>query len=261
MLNQTSGLDKDGFIENLYSPKNIAPEFQDAVNAVIDSLLSDLPNQIDGIYLYGSVPRGTAIIGSSDLDVSIVLTTPIGQKEKGVFKLLSDTIPKAYPQVSKLDIDPGFLRDVLQPTEKYHWHFWIKHCCCCVWGNDLSNEFSLYKPSIEIAQALNGDLSTFLEQMSPSFQTMAGGDVAKVIGKKLVRAAYYFVAEQDGSWYTNLSQCAEAANRYYSNQSDDIELAYQYALGNLISKTEAFELYERLSKELIREQVNRLVNG
>ena len=90
---------------------------------------------------------------------------------------------------------------------------------------------------------------------------MAGGDVAKVIGKKLVRAAYYFVAEQDGSWYTNLSQCAEAANRYYSNQSDDIELAYQYALGNLISKTEAFELYERLSKELIREQVNRLVNG
>lgn len=35
------------------------------------------------------------------------------------------------------------------------------------------------------------------------------------------------------------------------NQSDDIELAYQYALGNLISKTEAFELCERLSKELV----------
>ncbi|WP_050053058.1 nucleotidyltransferase domain-containing protein [Vibrio coralliirubri] len=253
MQKQDKGLDKDGFIQNIYSPKNIAPEFQEVVTAVVDLLLKELPDQIDGIYLYGSVPRGTAIVGSSDLDVSIVLTTPIGQKEKGVFKLLSDTIPKAYPQVSKLDIDPGFQRDVLQPTEKYHWHFWIKHCCCCVWGNDLSNEFPLYKPSIEIAQALNGDLSTFLEQMSPSFQALAGGDVAKVIGKKLVRAAYYFVAEQDGSWYTNLSQCAEVAKRYCPNQSDDIELAYQYALGNLISKTEAFELYKRLSKELIRE--------
>ncbi|MGR5001838.1 nucleotidyltransferase domain-containing protein [Vibrio celticus] len=245
------GLDKDGFIKNLYSPKNIAPEFQEVVIAVVDSLLSELPEQIYGIYLYGSVPRGTAIVGRSDLDVSIVLTTPIGPKERRVFKHLSDTIPEAYPQVSKLDIDPGFLRDVLQPTEKYHWHFWLKHCCCCIWGKDLSTELPLYKPSIEIAQALNGDLPTFLEQMSLSFKTMADGDIAKVIGKKLVRAAYYFVAEKDGSWYTNLSQCAAVAKRYYSNQSDDIELAHQYALGNLISKTEAFELYERLSKKLV----------
>ena len=74
------GLDKDGFIQNLYSPKNIAPEFQGVVNAVIDSLLSELPNQIDGIYLYGSVPRGTAIVGCSDLDVSVVLATPVGQR-------------------------------------------------------------------------------------------------------------------------------------------------------------------------------------
>ena len=81
MLNQTRGLDKDGFIENLYSPRNIAPEFQEVVSVVVDSLLSDLPNQIDGIYLYGSVPRGTAVVGRSDLDVSIVLNTPIGQKE------------------------------------------------------------------------------------------------------------------------------------------------------------------------------------
>ncbi|PTP15587.1 nucleotidyltransferase [Vibrio sp. 10N.286.51.C3] len=251
MLNQTRGLDKDGFIENLYSPKNIAPEFQGVVNAFIDSLLSELPEQIYGIYLYGSVPRGTAIVGRSGLDVSIVLTTPIGPKERRVFKHLSDTIPEAYPQVSKLDIDPGFLRDVLQPTEKYHWHFWLKHCCCCIWGKDLSTELPLYKPSIEIAQALNGDLPTFLEQMSLSFKTMADGDIAKVISKKLVRAAYYFVAEKDGSWYTDLSQCASVAKRYYPKQSDDIELAHQYALGNLISKTEAFELYERLSKKLV----------
>ncbi|WP_299138429.1 nucleotidyltransferase domain-containing protein [uncultured Vibrio sp.] len=247
------GLDKDGFIQNLYSYKNIAHEFQGVVNAVIDSLLSELPNQIDGIYLYGSVPRGTAVVGRSDLDVSIVLNTPISQRERRVFQHLSDTIPKAYPQVSKLDIDAGFLSEVLQPQEKFHWQFWLKHCCCCIWGNDLSIEFPRYKPSNEIAQALNGDLSVFLEQMTSSFETMADADVTKVIGKKLVRAAYYFVAEKDGSWCTDLSQGAAVAKRYYPNQSDDIELAYQYALGNFTSKTEAFELYERLSKELIRE--------
>ena len=45
------GLDKDGFIQNLYSPKNIAPEFQEVVSAVVDSLLRELPGQVDGIYL------------------------------------------------------------------------------------------------------------------------------------------------------------------------------------------------------------------
>ncbi len=247
------GLDKDGFIQNLYSPKNIATEFQEVVSAVVDSLLRELPGQVDGIYLYGSVPRGTAIVGRSDLDVSIVLATPVGQREKEVFNLLSDTMPQTYPQVTKLDIDPGSVSEVLLSNEEFHWQFWLKHCCCCIWGNDLSIKFPQYKPSNEIAQALNGDLSTYLKQMTPNFKTMTDADVVKVIGKKLVRATYYFVAEQDGSWYTNLSQCAEVAKRYYPNQSDDIELAHQYALGNLISKTEAFELYERLSKKLIRE--------
>ena len=250
MLNQSRGLDKDGFIENLYSPRNIDPEFQEVVSAVVDSLLSDLPNQIDGIYLYGSVPRGTAVVGHSDLDVSIILNTPINPKEKRVFQHLSDIIPKAYPQVSKLDIDPSFLSEVLQPQEKFHWQFWLKHCCCCIWGNDLSIDFTRYKPSREIAQALNGDLSTFLEQMSPAFKTMTDADAAKVIGKKLVRAAYYFVAEKDASWHTNLSQCTAVAKRYYPKQSDDIELAHQYALGQLTSKVKALELYERLSKNL-----------
>ncbi|MEZ8348619.1 nucleotidyltransferase domain-containing protein [Vibrio splendidus] len=253
MQDQTRGLDREGFIQNMYSPKNIAPEFQDVVSAVVDWLLRELPGQVDGIYLYGSVPRGTAIVGRSDLDVSIVLATPVGLREKEVFNLLSDTIPQTYPQVTKLDIDPGSLSEALQSNEEFHWQFWLKHCCCCIWGNDLSTKFPRYKPSNEIAQALNGDLSTFLKQMTPNFKTMTDADVVKVIGKKLVRATYYFVAEQDGSWYTNLSQCAAVAKRYYSNQSDDIELAHQYALGNLISKTEAFELYERLSKELIRE--------
>ena len=253
MQEKSRGLDREGFIQNLYSPKNIAPVFQDVVLAVVDSLLRELPGQVDGIYLYGSVPRGTAIVGSSDLDVSIVLATPVGQREKEVFNRLSDTIPQIYPQVTKLDIDPGSLSEVLQPSDVFHWQFWLKHCCCCIWGNDLSIKFPRYKSSNEIAQALNGDLSTFLKQMTPSFKTMADTDVAKVIGKKLVRAAYYFVAEKDGSWYTDLTLCAAVAKRYYPNQSDDIELAYQYALGNLISKTEAFELYERLSKELTRE--------
>ncbi|WP_347360590.1 nucleotidyltransferase domain-containing protein [Vibrio vulnificus] len=251
MQEQDRGLDKRGFILNAYSPTHIQPEFKTVVDAVVAELLFQLPDQIDGIYLYGSVARGNAVAGHSDLDISIVLKTLISHAQRAIFQTISTAIAKTYPQVSKLDIDPGYLNDILTPQERYHWQFWLKHCCCCIWGNDLSVQFPPYKPSLEIALALNGDLPSFLQQMAPSFADMSEANIAKVLGKKLVRAAYYFVAENDGSWYTDLSQCIRVAKEYYPHQSDDLELAYQFALGNLTSKSDAFALYRRLSQAIM----------
>lgn len=169
MQEQDRGLDKQGFILNAYSPTHIQPEFKTVVDAVA---------------------------GHSDLDISIVLKMPISHTQRAIFQTISAAIATAYPQVSKLDIDPGYLNDILTPQERYHWQFWLKHCCCCIWGNDLSVQFQPYKPSLEIALALNGDLPHFLQQMAPSFADMSEANIAKVLGKKLVRAAYYFVAEK-----------------------------------------------------------------
>lgn len=248
MHKRDNGLDAQGFIRNDCSPENIQIEFQPVVEVVVGELITQLPKQIDGIYLYGSVPRGTAMLGHSDLDVSVILTAPVSQNELGIFNKLSSSIPKAYPQISKLDIDPGERHRVLDPKEKYHWQFWLKHCCCCIWGNDLSKELVSHKPSFEIAEALNGDLAVFFEQMSGRFAQMSDKAVAKVIGKKLIRAAYYFVAEKDGSWYINLPECVEVARKYYPNQHQDIDLAYQCAIGNIASKIDAIALYQRLSQ-------------
>ncbi|WP_104041960.1 nucleotidyltransferase domain-containing protein [Vibrio hyugaensis] len=248
------GLDAQGFIRNVCSPENIQAEFQPVIDAVVAELLKYLPEQIDGIYLYGSVPRGNATVGFSDLDVSVILTTPVSQHEMQIFSKLSASIPKAYPQVSKLDIDPGYLHRVLELQEKYHWQFWLKHCCCCIWGNDLSKGFMPHKPSPEIAYALNGDLAVFLDQMRVRFSQMSEKAVAKTIGKKLIRAAYYFVACKDGSWYTSLPECVEVAKKHYTSQHKDIDLAYQCAIGKITSKTDAIVLYQRLSQRIISLQ-------
>lgn len=209
-----------------------------------------LPEQIDGIYLYGSVPRGEAVLGRSDLDVSIILNTPITELEKRVFQEISTTVPHIHPEISKIDIDPGYLNTIQKPEEFYHWQFWLKHCCCCVWGNDRAVSFVKHQPKLEIALALNGDLHAFLNQMADSFSKMDDKAVAKIIGKKLVRAAYYFIATRDRSWYTDLAQCAQAAKQYYPDQQHDIELAYLFACGKLTSKPDAIELYQRLSGKI-----------
>lgn len=250
MHNEDTGLDEQGFIRNDYSVDKIQPEFKPAIDSVVQQLTQQLPGQIDGIYLYGSVPRGTAVVGRSDLDVSIILNKPITDSEKRVFQEISNAIPDIHPEISKIDIDPGYLNTIQKPEELYHWQFWLKHCCCCVWGNDRAVSFVKHQPKLEIALALNGDLHSFLDQMADSFSKMDDKAVAKIIGKKLVRAAYYFIAEKDGSWYIDLAQCAQAAKKHYPDQQDDIELAYSFARGKLTSKADAIKLYQRLSGKI-----------
>jgi hypothetical protein len=250
MHNEDIGLDEQGFIRNDYSVDKIQPEFKPVVDSVVQQLTQRFPEQIDGIYLYGSVPRGTAVVGRSDLDVSIILNTPITESEQRVFQELSTAIPDRHPEISKIDIDPGYLNNIQKPEELYYWQFWLKHCCCCVWGNDRAISFVKHQPKLSVALALNGDLSVFLDQMAGSFSKMDDEAVAKIIGKKLVRAAYYFIAAKDGSWYIDLSQCTQAAKEYYPNQQHDIELAYLFASGALTSKTDAMKLYQRLSGKI-----------
>ncbi len=250
MHNEDTGLDDQGFIRNDYSVDKIQPEFKRVVDSVVQQLTQRLPEQIDGIYLYGSVPRGTAAVGRSDLDVSIILNAPITESSKRVFQEISNAIPDIHPEISKIDIDPGYLNTIQKPEELYHWQFWIKHCCCCVWGNDRAASFVKHQPKLEIARALNGDLPAFLDQMADNFSKMDDKAVAKIIGKKLVRAAYYFIAVKDGSWYIDLAQCGQAAKKHYPNQQHDIELAYLFARGKLTSKADAIELYQRLSDNI-----------
>ncbi|UTV29956.1 nucleotidyltransferase domain-containing protein [Photobacterium atrarenae] len=245
-----NGLDEQGFIQNVYSPEYIQPEFQSVVESVVNELRRRLPNQIDGIYLYGSVPRGNAVLGKSDLDLSLVLKRPIIESDREVFKYISLSLPQSHPEISKLDIDPGCVGEVMQPQEIYHWQFWLKHCCCFIWGNDLSQQFPRQRPSIEIANALNGDLLEFRDQIEGRMEAMHADEVSKVIGKKLLRAAYYFVAEKDGSWYTDLGQCYQVAARYYPHLSDELKMTYELASGYYSSKEDAIQLLEQLSQKL-----------
>ena len=251
MHNEDTGLDEQGFIRNDYSVDKIQPEFKPVIDSAVQQLTQRLPGQIDGIYLYGSIPRDTAVVGRSDLDVSIILNTPITDSEKRVFQEISNAIPNRHPEISKIDIDPGYLNTIQKPEELYYWQFWLKHCCCCVWGNDRAISFVKHQPKLEIALALNGDLPAFLDQMADSFSKMDDKGVAKIIGKKVSKGSILFLSQQKtGGWYIDLAQCTQAAKKHYPDQQDDIELAYLFARGKLTSKADAIELYQRLSGKI-----------
>lgn len=68
------GLDQDGFIERegslLLVPRAFAPVMAAAKTVILSAFA---PGRLHSAYLYGSVPRGTAVPGVSDLDLLLAL--------------------------------------------------------------------------------------------------------------------------------------------------------------------------------------------
>ncbi len=68
------GLDLDGFIEREGALERVPRTFQPVVDTAKSAIVSAFgPERLHSAYLYGSIPRGTAVPGVSDLDVLLVL--------------------------------------------------------------------------------------------------------------------------------------------------------------------------------------------
>ncbi|MFB9216396.1 nucleotidyltransferase domain-containing protein [Vibrio sinaloensis] len=226
------GLDEGGYIAPAYSVSHIATEFVGVVQSTLQRLEQCFPEQIHSVYLYGSVARGDAIPELSDLDLSLVFHQPLEQETRIQLAELAREISDEFSVITKLDFDPGHLAEVLADCEEYRWQFWLKHCCCCLWGEDLSTRFRRHKPSVKLANALNGDLAAVLtETLSQLPLNQTQPLPAKVIAKKLLRSAYLLVADKDQSWLTDLRQIAQALKRFYPDDVTSIDIALDLALG------------------------------
>ncbi|WP_159737513.1 phosphotransferase [Vibrio atypicus] len=253
LFNQRNGLDNQGYIDNPYSVTNIQAPFQPLVDTVLAALLSEFPNQLHSIYLYGSVPRGNAIPYRSDLDLSVVFHQPLTPDAAKRLTQLSETLALQFPVVSKIDFDPGHVQEVMHEQEEYRWQFWLKHCCCCVWGDDLALNFRRYKPSVQIAWQLNEDLASVLGKVRRALDDGLGKAEAKVMAKKLLRSAYLLVAEKNGSWLNDLGSMAEVVRQFYPDDVTSIELTLALAKGEEKNVLCIIELIEGFGYKVVKD--------
>ncbi|WP_287234826.1 nucleotidyltransferase domain-containing protein [Vibrio sp.] len=226
-----NGLDEQGYIVNHCSVAYIQPAFRPSVDHVVSCLRDTFAGKIHSLYLYGSVARGTAVEFESDIDLSIVFTKPLDLETERKLQATKLKLEQELTIFSKIDFDPGHLEAILSPNELHHWQFWLKHCCCCVSGDDLSLKFSRLKPNRKIGSALNGDLSSFITQACDELNESNQKYIGRMLAKKILRSAYTLIAEKDNSWHVEIKWCVKAVLRHYSKESQCVELALRMIEG------------------------------
>lgn len=224
-------LDTEGYILNPCHPDQIAPEFRPLVRALCEQLQARFA-ELHSVYLYGSVPRGDAKVARSDLDVCLVFDIPQAELPQVCLQTLQSlamSLIKKYPVVTKVDFDPGILGQVLMSREHYRWHFWLKHCCCCIWGEDLALQFVRHRPHPAIAAAFAEDLKSQWQTLSTDLTPENSGLKGRTLAKKLIRTAYGQIAVQDQSWYHQLDFCVQAVLCHAPQYRDLIIAAFALA--------------------------------
>lgn len=130
----------DGFIP---LPPRVEP--QAAFRPLLDDLRRTLARPpferaVHSVYLYGSVARGEAITGRSDLDLTLVLRDPPSPELAAQLETARLALQARHPEVSKIDFDIGHLDQARDPANRDSWGYWLKHRCRCLWGEDLASD-------------------------------------------------------------------------------------------------------------------------
>ena len=207
------GTDDAGYVINQTSIHHVQPEFETVLFKAIELVKEAFDEQLHSIYLYGSIGRGTAVVGQSDLDLTVLVHEDVDATElvERTEQLLTE-----HPEVIKIDYDIGRLDVALDPTNRFEWGFWLRHLCTCVDGEDVSTRFPRMKPDARVSEALNQDLVSSIEAAKSKLLRGQMSHLEKrSIVKRVIRGWYLTINVKDQSFATTVEECLEILRLYY----------------------------------------------
>lgn len=219
-------VDNNGFISQP-DFNGFQPAFSPLVSDLIQRLNAALPDLIHSVYVYGSLIDGSAVEKQSDLDLTIIYRREPDADEVAQTDAIKSSLEQDHPVVSKIDIDPGVLGTVMLPENTGRWGYWLKHHCVCVYGDDLRERFEPFRPSREIAIAVNGDFLTVLNGyvalMKPSLEPLQRHLLQRAAARKAIRTTNILREENDHDWPMSLEEHCKKFNERYPVLTEEMD--------------------------------------
>ncbi|WP_214761416.1 nucleotidyltransferase domain-containing protein [Exiguobacterium sp. s129] len=207
------GADEAGYVINQTSIHHVQPEFEVVLFKAIELVKEAFDEQLHSIYLYGSIGRGTAVAGESDLDLTVLVHEDVDATElmEQTEQLLTE-----HREVIKIDYDIGRLDVALDSANCFEWGFWLRHLCTCVYGEDVSTQFPLMKPDARVSEELNQDLVSTIETAKSKLLRGQMSHLEKrSIVKRVIRGWYLTINVKDESFATTVEACLEILKLYF----------------------------------------------
>ncbi len=232
-------------------------EFEPLIREVVACFKSGLGHNLHSVYVYGSVARKTAVAGKSNLDLVVVTKAPFEANRATLLNTIRWRAQQGYPQVNGVSIRTALVKEVANLDSIFTWGFMLKHCCVCVYGDNLADCFGDYVPSWEIAKHWNMDveewLSVYRVKIAQAKTAEEQVHAQTVIAKKLLRASYSLIMYRDKRWFDDPVESGQVFLNYHPEKQLEIERLEILLSGRLIPKRSVIGLLDGFGRWLVKQ--------
>ncbi|MEV8093673.1 nucleotidyltransferase [Kitasatospora sp. NPDC085879] len=224
------GLHPDGTIAREGAPDRVPAAFRPVVDTTrrrVAALFG--PDRLHSAYLYGSIPRGTAVPGVSDLDLLLALHAEPTAADRADAETLGAGLDRDFPAIDGAGVLVFGTDTLLSPLERHDLGFFLACLCTPLLGEDLAARLPAYRPDPLLARETNGDLALALPGWRARLAAAAGGEerrrLARGVSRRLVRTGFTLVMPDWNGWTSDLALSAEVFAARYPARADQMRLA------------------------------------
>lgn len=218
------GLREDGTIAREGGLGRVQGEFAPVVTETRTRIAAAFPGDLlHSSYLYGSIPRGTARPGSSDLDVLLALhREPTGEDRVRAAEL-EGGLDRDFPQINGAGVLLSSAAELLSERERHDGGWFVACMCTPLSGPDLAERLPRYRPSSLLARETNGDLAqALLRWRARAAEASTDAErkrLSRGASRKVVRTGFTLVMPRWQGWTSDLEESAEIFGRYYPSHA------------------------------------------
>ncbi|MFF5724455.1 nucleotidyltransferase [[Kitasatospora] papulosa] len=224
------GLDRDGTIAREGALERVPAPFVSVVDAARAHVAAAFDStRLHSAYLYGSVPRGTATPGVSDLDLQLALHEEPTAGDRADATAIEGALDRAFPQIDGAGILLTSAQRLLSETERHDGGFFIACLCTPLLGPDLAAQLPRFRPTTLLARETNGDLA----RMLPRWRAQAAAAttdadrrvLGRSVGRRTVRTGFTLIMPRWGGWTSDLDRSTELFGGYYPERAEQMRVA------------------------------------
>ncbi|GEN86060.1 MULTISPECIES: nucleotidyltransferase domain-containing protein [Oceanobacillus] len=242
------GLDPDGYIISDVSMDKIDLRYLPCIEETVDWLKNLYQQQLHSVYLYGSVPRGDAVLIKSDLDIIAMFRTKLTASQLDELKKLAGKLTKKYQSLVRevgiaiADYDYTF------DTSNYYENAFLKEICVCVYGEDVRECFGPYKLTPEIPISFNGDICEVRNRVLKRMKAASDEDFKILLQgfcRKLIRTYYSMTMVRSQIWTTRLYEQSKVVVQYFPEKEDVIHTLLNWIEEPSADRNPAYKLLHK----------------
>ncbi|WP_251094344.1 nucleotidyltransferase domain-containing protein [Streptomyces sp. Caat 7-52] len=224
------GLDAQGFIAREGSLARVPDVFRPVVAAARDRIPDAFGERLHSAYLYGSIPRGTARVGRSDLDLLIALREEPAEGDRDAVRALGEAVDEEFTQIDGVGTLLYGRERLLSEAERYDLGWFVACLCTPLLGEDLAGRLPRYRPGSLLARETNGDLARWLPRWRERIEGAPDTEEARrplvrFMSRHLVRTGFTLVMPRWQGWTSDLREMAEAFAVYYPERAAQLRTA------------------------------------